>query len=111
MMRKQAKYLTALPTAAVLVCSYMGNVSLPEPTTNMKRSEVNVMSHAKNSTITNLPVLDNISNLNYTFASNHQTIEEQINIIHNFVSLLLRESQDLDPKYSKVVDKYFWDLG
>jgi len=32
----------------------------------------------------------------------------QISLI--IVEKLLKESEDLDPKYSKVVDKYFWEL-
>jgi len=37
-------------------------------------------------------------------------INEQIKIIHNFVSDLLENSQGLDPKFSKTIDKHFWDL-
>jgi len=109
--KNNTKYLTAFPTAAVLVCTYMGHMNLPEHNFNPIEKEVNVMATTETVTIKNAFGGINNSNTDYKFISDNQIIVEQINIIHNFVSLLLRESQDLDPKYSKVVDKYFWDLG
>jgi len=37
-------------------------------------------------------------------------IGDQIEIIHQFVSLLIEKSEDLDPDYTAAVDKHFWDL-
>jgi hypothetical protein len=34
----------------------------------------------------------------------------QAEAIHQFVSLLIEKSQDLDPEYSAAVDKHFWNL-
>ena len=44
--------------------------------------------------------------------SNKETIdkEEQIKIIHTFVSNLLENTEDLDPRISKIVDEHFWEL-
>lgn len=39
------------------------------------------------------------------------TTRNQIETIHNFVSTLLDNSEDINPDYSKVVDKHFWELG
>ena len=63
-------------------------------------------------TATNTPWDDKFDKSNhlYAFSSESDNIANQINIIHGFVSMILQESQDIDPKFSKVVDKYFWDL-
>jgi hypothetical protein len=110
-MRSNTRYFTAIPTAAVLVYAYMGAVNLPDRNFYPTKKEIGVMATTETMTIKNILLENNSINSDYKFISDNQIIVEQINIIHNFVSLLLRESQDLDPKYSKVVDKYFWDLG
>ena len=38
------------------------------------------------------------------------SINEHIDVIHNFVSKLLVNTQDIDPQFSKIVDDHFWDL-
>lgn len=35
---------------------------------------------------------------------------EQIEIIYQFASSILDNIKDLDPEFSKAVDKHFWDL-
>jgi hypothetical protein len=40
-----------------------------------------------------------------------ELIGNQIEIIHQFVSLLLEKSENLDPDYTAAVDKHFWDLA
>ncbi len=37
-------------------------------------------------------------------------ILEQIEIIHQFVSTISENIQDLNPKFSALVDKHFWEL-
>ena len=37
-------------------------------------------------------------------------LDNQIEIIHKFVSILMEESQNLNPEFSKAVDKHFWNL-
>jgi hypothetical protein len=106
-MSSNIKYLTAIPTAAVFLYSYVGAVNLPERNIAPIKKETGVMAM---STAMKIPWEDSCKP-HYKFVSDNQIIEEQINIIHDFVSVLLEESQDLDPKYSKVVDKYFWELA
>ena len=36
--------------------------------------------------------------------------EEKINIINNLVSNLLENTEDLDPRISKIIDEHFWEL-
>jgi len=38
-------------------------------------------------------------------------LNSQIEIIHKFVSGLVESSKDLNPEFSKAVDKHFWDLA
>ena len=46
----------------------------------------------------------------YSISVDENMISNQIEIIHNFVSKLAENSEDLDPEFSKLVDKHFWDL-
>ena len=39
-----------------------------------------------------------------------ERIKEQIEILNSFVSLLIDNSQDLDPEFSATVNKHFWDM-
>jgi hypothetical protein len=38
-------------------------------------------------------------------------LNRKIEIIHKFVSALVESSRDLDPEFSKAVDKHFWNLA
>lgn len=38
-------------------------------------------------------------------------LSSKIEVIHKFVSGLVENSKDLNPEFSKAVDKYFWDLA
>lgn len=104
------KYLTAIPTAAVVLCAYIGTVNLPEHNIFLPEKESNIMV-AQGTSLTTYMSWEDSGNPYYQFIKDNGTIAEQINIIHNFVSTLLQDSQDLDPRFSKVVDKYFWDLA
>lgn len=109
-MNSNTRYLTALPTAAVLVCAYIGSVNLPDRNIDLEKKEGYAMETTRTMSSTDAPWEDT-GNQYYHFLNDNQRTTDQIGIIHNFVSLLLRESQDLEPKYSKIVDKYFWDLA
>ena len=50
------------------------------------------------------------SNSYYRQYHDEDLIGDQIEIIHQFVSLLIEKSEDLDPDYTAAVDKHFWDL-
>jgi hypothetical protein len=47
----------------------------------------------------------------YKIYRDKSNLDTQIEIIHRFVSYIVENSQDLNPEFSKVVDKYFWDLA
>lgn len=47
----------------------------------------------------------------YDLRSEEQRIREQVGIIHDFVSDLMDNSEDLDPRFSETVSKHFWDLA
>ena len=47
----------------------------------------------------------------YKQFQDEELIGNQIEIIHQFVSLLLKKSENLDPDYTAAVDKHFWDLA
>ncbi len=47
----------------------------------------------------------------YKQFQDEELIGNQVEIIHQFVSLLLEKSENLDPDYSAAVDKHFWDLA
>jgi hypothetical protein len=50
------------------------------------------------------------SNPYYSLISEEQVALHQIETLHKFVSTILDKSQDLNPDFSAVVDKHFWDL-
>jgi hypothetical protein len=50
------------------------------------------------------------SNSYYRQYHDEDLIGDQIEIIHQFVSLLIEKSEDLDPDFTAAVDKHFWDL-
>lgn len=50
------------------------------------------------------------SNSYYIQYNDENLIGDQIEIVHQFVSLLIEKSEDLDPDYTAAVDKHFWDL-
>jgi len=50
------------------------------------------------------------SNSYYRQYHHEDLIGDQIEIIHQFVSLLIEKSEDLNPEYTAAVDKHFWDL-
>lgn len=47
----------------------------------------------------------------YTIGNQNKILENQIEIIHNFVSALIENTQELDPRISKLIDDHFWELG
>jgi hypothetical protein len=108
-MLSNTKYLAAIPTAAVCFCAYLGAIDLSERTIYPMKSGGNKMDILGTRTTTDSSWEDK-GNPHYQFIKDDEKLISQINIMHDFVSMLLQESQDLDPKYSKVVDKYFWDL-
>lgn len=38
------------------------------------------------------------------------SVRDKVTVLHNFVSDLVENTQDLNPEFSASVDKYFWDL-
>lgn len=109
-MSSNTRYLIALPTAAVLVFANMGPVNIPDHNIYPEKKEGYAMATARSMSSTDTPWQDTSSQYYRLFDDNERIIN-QIGVIHNFVSFLLRESEDLEPKYSKIVDKYFWDLA
>ena len=106
-MASNTKYLPVIPTAAaVLFCAYISASNIPEPNVYPIKKGDNIMASMGTTTATNM----NFEANDYQLIDENEKITEQISVIHNFLSVLLEDSQDLDPKYSKVVDKYFWDL-
>lgn len=47
----------------------------------------------------------------YTIVDVKSEVSEQIQVIHDFANTLIDNLEDLDPKFSETVDKYFWDLA
>lgn len=95
----KTKYMAGVvSTAAVLLYGYLGNTQLlsPEKDYSTELSSVQMPSEFDH-------------NPYYAIVDGY-SINDQIEIIHNFVSKILEESQDLDPRFSKAVDKHFWDL-
>jgi hypothetical protein len=50
------------------------------------------------------------SNPYYRLINEEQLALSQIETLHKFVSTILDNSQDLNPDFSAVVDKHFWNL-
>jgi hypothetical protein len=109
------KYLIAIPTtAAVLLYSAaIGTTILPKTElSHQQKKEESIMRTLGTKTAANMSWDSGVGlNVTYNVTVENQKIEKQIYVINNFVSMLLEESQDLDPKYSAIVDKYFWDLA
>ena len=40
----------------------------------------------------------------------YENKEERVTDISNFVENLTKNQQDMDPRFSKVIDDHFWDL-
>lgn len=97
--------VVTIPSTAVLFCSYLGQANFPDQPNYLIRGEGYKMGPMS----TQMPwELD--PNPYYELLTDRSRISYQIEVIHSFVSKVLEESQDLDPKFAKVVDKYFWDL-
>lgn len=47
----------------------------------------------------------------YTIVDEKSEVSQQIQVIHDFANTLINNLEDLDPKFSETVDKYFWDLA
>jgi transcription termination factor NusB len=47
----------------------------------------------------------------YKIMAEDDKIKEQIEIIHNVVSILLENGEELDPNFSQTVSKHFWNLA
>lgn len=47
---------------------------------------------------------------NISFSKTELSDSDKISIIYNFADNLLKNSTDLDPEISKMVDENFWDL-
>lgn len=95
----KTKYMAgAGSTAAVLLYAYLDN---PQPFSLEEDYSTELDSG-------HLP-LGYKHNPYYTILNDY-SINNQIKAIHNFVSRILEESQDLDPRFSEIVDKHFWEL-
>ena len=99
MVNVKLKYIVGLvPTATVLFYTYLGS---PQQFVSEKDYSAELSSVEMPSEFDHNP---------YYAILDGYYINDQIEIIHNFVSKILEESQDLDPRFSKAVDKHFWDL-
>jgi hypothetical protein len=47
----------------------------------------------------------------YQILSEISPLNSRIEIIHKFVSTLIENSKDIDPEFSRAVDKHLWDLA
>jgi len=108
-MQSNTKYIIAIPTAtaAILFYAYISAANLPERNIDTIKKGDSAMATLGKRTAIGV-TWENVGNPYFPIDS--QRINNQINVIHDFVSLVLQESQDLNPRYAKVVDKYFWDL-
>ena len=91
-----------LATAAVLGYANLGHntseISLPSPEHNKLSFECCLPS-------------EYYQDPYYSLQSQAAEMSEHIEIIHNFVSSILENTEDLDPKISKLIDDNFWELG
>lgn len=46
----------------------------------------------------------------YVIYEHDSIILEQVEIIHQFVSKISKNIQDLDPRFSDIINKHFWEL-
>jgi len=56
------------------------------------------------------PLGDYLSNDYYRIVSERYHIIEKMDILQGFVSNLMENSKDLDPRFATAVDEHFWDL-
>jgi hypothetical protein len=87
----------SVTTAAVLCYAYLGNQCLFIP--EQEYVETKAIS---------MPA--NYDYNPYYTVLREGDINEQIETIHNFVSNLLENSQELNPNFAKTINKHFWDL-
>ncbi len=94
------KHLPGLaPTAVVLLYCYLGQTLLPIPERHHALSPPTKTYNS--SEVEGHPV--------YTIEREY-SLEEQVEVIHQFASQLLEKSQDIDSRFVQVVDEHFWDL-
>ena len=93
------KLIGGVTTAAVLSYAYLGFCDIVEPEQNHQVIvECNLLPDEYS------------SNPYYTLIEGEYRLKDQIEVIHNFVSVLVKNSKDLNPDFSESVDKHFWDL-
>jgi len=103
MVNTNVKYIVGgVVTTAVLAYGYLGNYSLENQFSENISGEIKVECC--------LPT-EYYNNDHYSIKSLGSDMNEQIEIVHNFVSSLLENTQDLDPRISKLIDENFWELG
>ena len=109
-MNTNTKYLTAIQTtAAMLFCSYLGVANVPERNVISAKKADGIVFALGTKTALGTSWGEQL-NPYYQLVVLDKKIASEVDIIHAFVSKILEKSEDLDPKYAKVVDKYFWDL-
>lgn len=97
------KYLVGgIATAAVMGYAHLGHtpVEYPLPSSALKDFSLECC----------LPS-DFYQDTHYSFRTQEVEFQDQIETIHGFISSLLENTQDLDPRISKLVDENFWELG
>lgn len=93
------KLIGGVTTAAVLSYAYLGYCDIAVPEENHKvLEECNLLAEGYN------------GNPYYTLNEGEDRVKNQVEIIQNFVSVLVENTQDLNPDFSKTVDGHFWDL-
>jgi len=93
-------FICGVATAAV-VFSYVSwgkQITLPQEMEYFNETEKTKMSEYYN------------PNPYYFIYEHDSIILEQIEIVHQFVSKISENIQDLDPKFSDLIDKHFWEL-
>jgi len=89
-----------LATSAVLSYVYIGDSNLYNL---LENHDINIQENF-------LPKGYDINEY-YTLISKEDKVKEQIGIIHDFISNLIENSEDLDPNFAETVTKHFWDLA
>lgn len=87
-------------TATVLVYSHLGVVDINLPSKNYKTA---IKQQICPEEFSAYPYY-------YTFVENQYRIKNQVEVLHNFVSNLIENTEDINPDFSQTVDKHFWDL-
>lgn len=93
------KLIGGVTTAAVLSYAYLGFCDIVEPEQNHQVIEE-----------CNLLPEEYSGNPYYTLIQGEYRLKNQVEVIHNFVSVLVENTKDLNPDFSESVDKHFWDL-